>query len=425
MEQSIIDTFDTELVRAISNLVGVLENGRLVYINPAGCSMLGAESCAAVLGRELADFIHADYADLIALGIDAFAEEEAGVPLKLRPMNATPIDVLMNVRELSETGKDGVFMVECIDISNYIHASVDARKREQRLAGVLSTVNDTILTMDSKGNIQTINPAGERMFGYVKAQVLGQNISLLIPGRFAEKHDAHLEEFIRTGQSDMINTTLEAEGQHANGAVFPIELSLGHMMESTHHLFTGVIRDITQRKRALEEIRYLAHHDALTSLPNRTLYAERVDRAVARAKRSDKPFALMFVDLDKFKPINDALGHEAGDVVLKVVAERLLTHVRQTDTVARLGGDEFVAILESLDHPASAAVVAEKILASLREPITVPGGATANIGASIGISVYPYDGETLDALTSAADEAMYDVKEAGRDNYKFHSAPKA
>ena len=417
--------WDSELLRAISNMVCVLEDGRIRYINPAGVNMLGADDAEAVIGRELADFIHADYAELIALGLDAFADEEAGVPLKLRPLNAMPINVLMVVRALTQTGGENTFMVECRDISNYIRASEDAREREQRLANVLSAVRDAIITIDQKGNVQSINAAGERMFGYPKNLVLGQNIKMLMPSQYADHHDGYLDRYVKTGESELINASMEFEGQHANGAVFPIELSVTEMMQGNQRLFTGVIRDITQRKKAQERVEFLAHHDALTALPNRNLYIERVERAIYRAHRSGKPLALLFVDLDKFKPINDELGHEAGDVVLKTVAERLLSCVRQSDTVARFGGDEFVAILENLDHPDSASVVAKKMIAALVEPIAVSsdGDSTveATVGASVGISVYPHDGKTMDDLARAADEAMYAVKEEGRNNFKFYS----
>ena len=409
---------NSELLRAISNLVCVLEDGRLTYINPAGVDMLGADDERAVLDHELSEFIHADYADLIALGIDAFAEEEAGVPLKLRPLNAMPIDVLMVVRALDS--QHNSYMVECRDISNYIKASEDARKREQRLANVLGAVRDAIITIDQKGNVQSINAAGERIFGYPKTHVLGQNIKMLMPKQYADHHDNYLDRYVTTGESEILNSSMEFEGQHANGAIFPIELTVTEMREGNQRLFTGVIRDITERKKALEKIHHLAHHDALTNLPNRNLYIERVERAIYRAERSNKPLALMFVDLDKFKPINDQLGHEAGDVVLKTVAERMLSCVRQSDTVARFGGDEFVAILENLDCAESAAVVAKKVITKLTDSIPVPGDQTATVGASIGISIFPEDGATMDELARAADEAMYAVKEEGRNNFKFY-----
>ena len=246
---------NSELLRAISNLVCVLEDGRLIYINPAGVDMLGADDERAVLDHELSEFIHADYADLIALGIDAFAEEEAGVPLKLRPLNAMPIDVLMVVRALDS--QHNSYMVECRDISNYIKASEDARKREQRLANVLGAVRDAIITIDQKGNVQSINAAGERIFGYPKTHVLGQNIKMLMPKQYADHHDNYLDRYVTTGESEIINSSMEFEGQHANGAIFPIELTVTEMREGNQRLFTGVIRDITERKKALEKIQQI------------------------------------------------------------------------------------------------------------------------------------------------------------------------
>jgi diguanylate cyclase (GGDEF)-like protein/PAS domain S-box-containing protein len=410
--------WEAELLCAISNLVCVLNGGRITYINPAGVAMLSAKNAEAVLGHELADFVHADYADLLALGIEAFAEEEAGIPLKLRPINASPIDVQMRVRELKDRA-DGDYMIECRDISNYIRASEDARRREQRLGGVLATVGDAIITIDQKGIIQTVNPATERMFGYAKNEMIGQNVKMLMPGQYAEHHDQYLDHHVKSGEMRLIGTSREFEGQHKNGAAFPIELSVTELREGTQRLFTGVIRDITERKKAQEKIEHLAHHDPLTGLPNRNLFTERMERAIYRAKRSGKPLGLMFVDLDKFKPINDKLGHEAGDTVLKAVAERMAHCVRTSDTVARIGGDEFVAILENLDHWESAAVVAQKIIKALTQTIEVANGNTAQVGASIGISIFPEDGNTLDDLSRAADEAMYAVKEAGRNNFKF------
>ena len=415
--------WEPELLNAISNLVCVLKDGRLVYINPAGVEMLCGGDEETLIGRELADFVHADYADLIALGIDAFAEEEAGIPLKLRPLHASPIDVQMRVRLLDELegGEGEFYMVECRDITSHIRASKDARRREQRLAGVLATVEDSIITIDQRGVMQTANPATERIFGYAKPELIGQSINMLMPTEYADHHDEHIEEHIKTGVTNAVGLTREMIGKRKNGEDFPIEVSVAELREGTKRLYTGVIRDITERKKARAKIEHLAHHDALTGLPNRNLYIERVERAISRAQRSSKPLALLFVDLDKFKPINDDLGHEAGDLVLKAVAGRMTECVRATDTVARFGGDEFVAVLESLDHWESAAVVAKKIIIKLTAPVDVTDGVTATVGASIGISIFPEDGKTMDELARAADEAMYAVKESGRNNFKFHS----
>ena len=406
-----------ELLDAISNLVCVLIDGRINYINPAGVEMFGAKAEADRVGRELSEFVHTDYADLLALGIDAFAEEEAGVPLKLRPIDRPSINVQMRVRPL--TAKDGGFIVECSDISNYIRASEEARERAQRLEGVLDTVVDAILTIDPKGTVQTLNPATLRMFGYEKSEIIGHNVKMLMPPQYSDHHDQYLSHYMTTGESGVIGKTRELEGQRKDGSRFPLELAVTEMRQGNHRLFTGIVRDITERKKAREKIEHLAHHDPLTGLPNRNLFNDRMEHAIYRAQRSGTTLALMFVDLDKFKPVNDELGHEAGDAVLKAVAERMAGCVRTSDTVARVGGDEFVAILENLDDAQSAAGVARKIIDALTLPVEVPGDKIAQVGASIGISIFPTDGTTLDDLNRCADEAMYAVKAEGRNNFKF------
>jgi diguanylate cyclase (GGDEF)-like protein/PAS domain S-box-containing protein len=180
-----------------------------------------------------------------------------------------------------------------------------------------------------------------------------------------------------------------------------------------------VYTDVTERKTREEEIRELAHHDALTGLPNRRLLDDRMTQAFASARRSSEHVALMLLDLDRFKPVNDNHGHEAGDAVLKVVGARLKGCVREADTVARIGGDEFVVMI--LVHaPNDAVRVAEKILGSLAQPIPVAGNEF-RIGASIGISLYPEDATEQDTLLNCADRAMYYVKAAGRNAYRFYA----
>jgi diguanylate cyclase (GGDEF)-like protein/PAS domain S-box-containing protein len=182
--------------------------------------------------------------------------------------------------------------------------------------------------------------------------------------------------------------------------------------------YRGTGRDITEQQRAEERIRHMAHHDALTGLPNRVLLYDRVGQAIAQSQRSGRCAALLFVDLDRFKDVNDTLGHRTGDALLKVVASRLLECTRGTDTVARLGGDEFVVVLTELARPEDAAPVAQKILAALSEPYELDGHRL-HVTPSIGICTYPEDGQSVEALMQNADAAMYHAKEAGRNNYQF------
>ena len=182
--------------------------------------------------------------------------------------------------------------------------------------------------------------------------------------------------------------------------------------------YRGTGRDITEQRRSEEQIRHMAHHDALTQLPNRALLQDRIGQAIAKARRNKEVLALLFIDLDRFKLVNDSLGHPVGDRLLQAVARRLLTCTRAADTVARIGGDEFVVLLGDLDRPETARHVAQKVLEALAEPVTLDGHSL-QVTPSIGICAYPNDGEDVDTLMRNADTAMYHAKQVGRNNFQF------
>ena len=186
----------------------------------------------------------------------------------------------------------------------------------------------------------------------------------------------------------------------------------------------GTHVDITSRKETEIQINFLAYHDQLTGLPNRTLFFDRFSQAISSSKRNEKRVALLFLDLDGFKPINDQYGHDAGDIVLKVIADRLLASVRAMDTVARLGGDEFAIVLGQLESSSEASQVAAKLLLAVARPVAIGQGVEVSVKASIGISIYPDNGSEMDVLLGQADAAMYESKETGRDRYTFWSDAK-
>ncbi|MCE3222285.1 MAG: putative Signal transduction response regulator, receiver and diguanylate cyclase domain [Nitrospira sp.] len=175
-----------------------------------------------------------------------------------------------------------------------------------------------------------------------------------------------------------------------------------------------------ERKRAQERLTYLAQYDQLTGMINRTLFRDRLVHAMARSKRKDQPLAIMLLDLDRFKTVNDSLGHDVGDQLLKAVAERLTECVREVDTVARMGGDEFTAVLEGISGEADVAVVANRIVESIGTPFEL-GAHRVSIGASIGITLYPLDDQDIDELLRHADKAMYAAKHLGGSRFQFHS----
>ena len=374
----------------------------------------------SVLARPISDFISDDFLDLFEDGLGLLAEEPDGVPLNFLTTSGEPMHVHFHVTLLEEYDGHEIHIVECQDISDLIKASHSTRDREQRLNAILETVDQAIFTIDEFGIIKSVNDTAEKVFGYAQSDMLNHNINMLMPEPHHSKHDSYLVHYLSGKEhSNVIGQTREHQAIRADGTLFPIELAVTEVVGSDGRTtFVGSIRDITLQKEQEDRIRFLALNDALTGLPNRASFNDKIDNAVLRAERNKTGIALLFIDLDKFKPINDTLGHEAGDIVLKTVGQRLTETIRETDTAARLGGDEFVLILEGIPEKEGAVEIAKKLLKAIPEPIDV-GTTDCSVGISIGISHYPTDAKDIPELLSAADRAMYNVKEAGRNNYAF------
>lgn len=217
-------------------------------------------------------------------------------------------------------------------------------------------------------------------------------------------------------ERDRFVSNTEAKIRRLDGATAWLLLNLGSPTDDDSPFVEGTVLDITERKDAEAKIAHQAHHDPLTGLCNRAYFIEQLERAMAMARRNDASLGLLYLDLDEFKPINDSLGHAAGDALLREVARRLLHSVRRTDVVGRMGGDEFIVLLDSLKHEADASLVAEKALEAVVEPFSSEG-RTMRITASIGIAIFPSDGDDPDAFIAAADRAMYKAKNGGKNRY--------
>jgi diguanylate cyclase (GGDEF)-like protein/PAS domain S-box-containing protein len=294
------------------------------------------------------------------------------------------------------------------------------RESEEKFRLISTSAMDAILIIDPEEKIAYWNPAAGRMFGYTEEEALGQNLHLLLtPHRFREDAHRGFHLFRRTGTGPLIGKTLETSALRKDGEEFPIELSISTLSIDSQWQALGIIRDISERKKAEEQIRNLAYYDTLTELPNRRLLVDRLNQALSQAKRHRRALAVMFLDLDRFKAINDPLGHDAGDELLQQVAKRLVSCVRSGDTVSRQGGDEFVIVLAEIAQPTDAAFVAEKIIDFLQQPFSIKG-QVLQITISIGIAIYPVDGaDDAQELMKKADMAMYSAKEAGRNDYRF------
>ena len=299
---------------------------------------------------------------------------------------------------------------------------VTERKRledHMRLAAtVFENTGEGLFITDADRRIIHVNRAFTDITGFEAEDVLSRNPKVLGSGRHGPDFFAHMWH--------ALETTGRWQGEiwdrRKSGEMFAgwqnIAAVRGAEGETTN--FVAVISDITTRKQMEERLSYAANHDPLTRLPNRTLFQERLTRALARSHRNNNSTALLFIDLDLFKQVNDTLGHLAGDLLLQQVAERLSNSVRQGDTVARLAGDEFTVILEEVQAPSDAAIVAHKILHVMAEPFDLTG-QIANISSSIGVAIYPMDAGTPEALIQLADASMYRAKHLGRNGCQFHS----
>ncbi len=310
----------------------------------------------------------------------------------------------------------------------YYQHDIEERKRalkesarELRLsAQVFEASNEAIAILDNRFRIVSVNPALERISGYLQSDVVGRHCAEQLIGEPADG------ETWRNTVARLRSTRHwagEAQLHRADGSRYPGWISLGAVTSDTGRAthFVVSISDISERKLTEQRLRHLAEYDALTGLPNRTLLLDRMSTALESARRNRKHLGVLFIDLDRFKNINDSLGHAVGDGLLRQVASRLSAVVRATDTVSRLGGDEFVVLLTDLDTAGRAAAVASKILKALATPYEV-SGHEMSITPSIGITVSPEDGDNRDLLLKNADAAMYYAKENGRNSYQFFTA---
>ena len=286
-------------------------------------------------------------------------------------------------------------------------------ERERRIAiAVLRSMNESVAVLDREFNYISINPAFTRTTGYGEREVIGQNANLLD----STQHDVAFYNRVRQKLATEGHWAGEMWQRRKNGQEFlcSIEANATEGIYGEHRLYIAVITDITQQKRAEQELRYLANFDTLTNLPNRAMLSERLSRAIVRARRQNHRIAVLFLDLDRFKDINDSLGHTAGDRILRAVAMRLQDTVGEHQTVARLGGDEFTVVLENLDQPEDADKIAREIIMAFEAPLVLDDRQEVVISPSIGISLYPDHGQVPTELLKQADTAMYQAKAAGR-----------
>lgn len=300
-----------------------------------------------------------------------------------------------------------------------LKAALEISASEAKLRSIVDTAMDAVVQMDAEGRITGWSGSAAKMFGWSREEALGLSLhTLIIPVQYREPHLQGMAHFHKTGEAPILNKPIETLALRRDGSEFHVDLAISMVTWEGKSEFCAFISDITQKKEADAMIRHQANYDPLTKLPNRHMFHVHLKQELLNAQRSRLALALMFIDLDRFKEVNDTLGHNIGDQLLAEVAQRLSASVRKSDIVARLGGDEFTIILSQLADATQVEIVAQNILRRLAEPFTL-NNETAYVSASIGITLYPEDSDDVEQLLMNADQAMYVAKRKGRNRFSY------
>jgi len=387
------------------------DQGRIVDCNPTFSAMLGYTP-DEIRRLNVFDLVTREYHDVIREAMQEGYNTSLEVQAVHKDGSTFPVEVF---------GKPLVYQGRAMRVASVRDLSTRRRSEAQmrKLSGAVEQAADAIMITDRAGTIEYVNPAFERTTGYSRAEAIGRTPRLVKSGRQGAGFYEGLWRTILAGEvfSDVfINRRKDGALYYEEKTITPLKDREGRV---THFISTG--KDVTERMQTQERLQYMAQHDALTELPNRLLLLDRLKQSLARARWHQRLVAILFIDLDRFKTINDTLGHEAGDRLLQLLAERFNRAVREGDTVARFGGDEFVILLDDVATEQDVGMVAQKVLDALAAPFNIENQGLY-ITASIGVSLFPGDGEDSGALLKNADVAMYRAKELGKNTYQFYSA---
>ena len=410
----------------LSGLASVLEDspigvsisrrrdGKIVFANHTFCDLVGVAR-QTVLGSTARSYYVDDQQRTAVIKHLVRHGSVDNAEVQFRRADGNPFWTLLTIRESTYSG-------EPVNLA-WVYDITERKSSEERLqlaAKVVETANEGIMITNADAVIEAVNTAFTRITGYSPDEAIGAKPSILKSGR----HDV---DFYRDMWRILLETGQwqgEVWNRRKSGEVFIEWLSIATVRDASGNVshMLGVFSDITARKEDEEQVWRQANFDALTGLPNRSLFLDRLGQAIKAARRDRTRFALLFIDLDGFKAVNDTFGHSSGDLLLQEAAARLLLSVRSSDTVARLSGDEFMVILHDVDGRDEVAVVAAKMVARLAEPFDLDG-QQASVQASIGISLFPDDADDAAVLIRLADRAMYGVKGSGKNNFAFHQLP--
>ncbi len=402
------------LVEFLPMAIIVHQQFKVVYANPAAASTLGASSPEALLGMSILDLTHPDYRQRVR---DRLRAREEGVlltntvDLKLLKRNGAAIDVQMTGTLIQYAGAAAV-QASFTDITE----RKLAEDKLQLAANVFSHAREGIAITDVDTRIVDVNNTFSAITGYSRDEVLGHQPAMFQLGAHSEPYYEIMWQNLR----EQGHWSGEIWSQRKNGETYAEMVTISAVADGmgTVQHYVVLFVDITSMKNYQTQLENMAHFDALTQLPNRLLLADRLHQAMHHAQRRQQTLAVVFLDLDGFKTVNDQHGHDMGDALLIALSQRMKAALREGDTLARIGGDEFVAVLTDLQQPADAEPVLDRLLQAAAEPVQL-GDIATQVSASMGIAIYPRDGTHADLLLRRADQSMYLAKQAGRNRYAF------
>ena len=388
------------------------KNRHNLYANAYTCELFGYTQ-KEILAED-ASFFHISKESFIRFGEEAFGFALLGKPVAMdyqfKKKDGSIFwghisgDLIENEHEVLWT---------LIDITSYKNLEHENKLQSE----MLNQIKDSVLIADLEGKIMSWNKGSEVIFGYTQEEAVGKNYSMLFVEEDREQHLKNIKILIEDGAFSGDLRFVKKDGDIVHVYV---STSILKDEKDTPYGTIGYCQDISERREHQERLKYLSEHDALTNLPNRTLFNSKLLEAIKKASRDRNKTALFFIDLDHFKEINDSLGHEIGDKVLQEVTKRLSSVIRKEDTLSRLGGDEFTIIIDAINDSNEASSFAQKILTILSKPLKIEE-YSLYISSSIGISTYPDDGHNIQDLIKFADSAMYKAKKEGRNNFQFYS----